>query len=148
MKYRLLWIFLIALVAGPLTGLADEWSSDYAKSLEKAKAENKMVLLDFTGSGWCASCIKLEKEVFLKPAFKEYARKTLVLVKVDFPPSMEQAKKDNVELAEMLGVPKGGLIAFPTLVVMDPDGKKLGDFFYDGGGPAAFIAEVEKLRKH
>jgi hypothetical protein len=29
------------------------WSTDLSKALEQAKAENKIVLLDFTGSDWC-----------------------------------------------------------------------------------------------
>ena len=51
----------------------------------QAKAENKKILLDFTGSDWCGWCKKLEAEVFSQQAWKDYAAKHLVLVELDFP---------------------------------------------------------------
>ena len=48
-----------------------------------AKAEKKVVLLDFTGSDWCGICKRLNKEVFSTPEFVQYAAKNLVLVEVD-----------------------------------------------------------------
>ena len=38
---------------------AEQWQTDYSAALEQAGKENKMVLLDFTGSDWCGWCIKL-----------------------------------------------------------------------------------------
>ena len=38
--------------------------TDYKAALAKAKAENKDVLIDFSGSDWCRWCVKLDKEVF------------------------------------------------------------------------------------
>ena len=37
--------------------------------------------------------------------------------------------------------------AFPTIVVLNGQGKKVGELGYMEGGPSAFIAELEKLRK-
>src|SRR6266568_8131270 len=62
-----------------------EWLTDLPKAQAQAKKENKLVMLDFTGSDWCGFCIKLNKEVLSKPEFAEYAKKNLVLVEVDFP---------------------------------------------------------------
>lgn len=53
--------------------------TNYEKALAKAKAENKQVLLDFTGSDWCGWCMKPDREVFSKPAFKQLAKDNLVL---------------------------------------------------------------------
>ena len=36
---------------------------------------------------------------------------------------------------------------FPTIVVLDGEGKMVGELGYTPGGPAAFIAELEKLPK-
>ena len=68
--------------------------TDLPKAQAKAKAEKKLVMLDFTGSDWCGWCIKLHKEVFSQPEFAEYAKDNLVLVEVDFP----RAKKQTAEL--------------------------------------------------
>src|ERR1700761_8394613 len=99
----------LALTAHAKTG----WSEDSPKSLADAKAGNKLVLLDFTGSDWCPWCIKMDKEVFEKPEFKEYAHQNLVLVEVDFPNAKKltaHVKKQNDELKEQFKVS-----GYPTL---------------------------------
>ena len=79
---------------------------------QEAKANNKLLLLDFTGSDWCGWCIKLNKEVFSKPEFKDYANKNLVLMEVDFPRGKSQGsdiKKQNEGLAQQYQIE-----GFPT----------------------------------
>src|SRR5215831_20408346 len=90
------------------------WQTDLPKALEQAKAENKIALLDFTGSDWCGWCIKFDQEVFATHDFKEYADKNLVLVQLDFPNRKSQSaelKKANAELKE-----KYKIDGYPTLV--------------------------------
>ncbi|MBI3415071.1 MAG: thioredoxin family protein [Verrucomicrobia bacterium] len=124
--------------AGELT-----WQTDLPKALATAKAENKAVLLDFTGSDWCGFCIKLHKEVFSKDEFAEFAKKNLVLVEVDFPhkkklPADQQKANDALQA-------KYKVNGFPTLVVLNADGKKLGEEVgYGGGGPTAVIGNLKK----
>ena len=79
--------------------------------------------------------------------FAEYAGKNLVLVQVDFPQRKKQSaalKKANEALQKKFGV-----TGFPTLVLLDSDGKKLGEEvgYPPGSGPKAVIAKLEKLRK-
>src|SRR5437870_8783223 len=79
------------------------WLTDLPKAQAQAKKENKLVMLDFTGSDWCGWCIKLNKEVFSKSEFADYAKKNLVLVEVDFPHAKKQSqelKKANAALKE------------------------------------------------
>jgi protein disulfide-isomerase len=121
------------------------WLTDPKQAQEQAKADKKLILVDFTGSDWCGWCIKLDREVFSKPEFQEYAKANLVLLEVDFPrgrqlPAAEQER--NSELAQ-----KYGIQGFPTIVVLDGEGKQVGELGYTPGGPAAFIAELNKLRK-
>ncbi|MDB6056713.1 MAG: trxA [Verrucomicrobiales bacterium] len=129
-------------VAAEKTG----WETDLAKAQAQAKKENKLVLLDFTGSDWCGWCIKLDHETFSKPEWAAYAKKNLVLVEVDFPRSKELSdavKKQNEALQKKYKVE-----GFPTIVVIDANGKtvwtKEG---YLGGGPKAMIDEIEKSKK-
>ena len=51
----------------------EQWETNYNAALEQAAKENKMVLLDFTGSDWCGWCIKLKKDTFSKPEFQKFA---------------------------------------------------------------------------
>ena len=97
--------------------------------------------MDFTGSDWCGWCILLDREVFSKPEFKEYANKNLILVEVDFPRKRDTAEpeKQNEQLAREYQVE-----GFPTIVVLNGDGKIVGSWATLPGGPAAFIAELEQ----
>jgi len=122
------------------------WSTDAAQAQRQAKAEKKLVLLDFTGSDWCGWCVRLKKEVFGKPEFAEYAKRNLVLVEVNFPKGKEisaEQEKANNALASKFQVE-----GFPTLIILDGTGRKLGELGYVAGGPKAFIAELEKLEKN
>jgi protein disulfide-isomerase len=147
-NYRL--VLLLAAVIGFAIAASAQtkpgWLNDYKKAQQEAKANNKLVFLDFTGSDWCGWCMKLNKEVFSQPQFKDYASKTLVLLEVDFPRQKIQSpetRKQNQELAQQYQVE-----GFPTIVVLNGDGRKV--WQYDGyfaNGPAALIAQLEKLRK-
>jgi thioredoxin-related protein len=121
------------------------WTTSYEEGQQDAKANNKLVLLDFTGSDWCGWCIQLEREVFSKPQFKEYASKNLVLVELDFPkrkPMPDAIKIQNVKLARRYQVQ-----GFPTIIVLNGDGQMVGELGYMEGGPEIFIEALEKMRK-
>ena len=123
-----------------------EWQTDVPKAVTQAKTEKKLVMLDFTGSDWCIYCVKLNQEVFSKPEFVAYAKKNLVAVEVDFPrrKKLSDAQQQaNDALAKKYEIP-----GYPTIIVLDGDGKKVGQLEYEpGGGPTAFIAALEKLKK-
>ena len=143
---KILMFCLSFVVAISQNSMAEvEWLTDVPTALERAKAENKGVLLDFTGSDWCGWCIKLHKEVFSQKEFTEYAQKNLVLVEVDFPHEKklsEEQKKANKELAKKYKI-KG----YPTIIVLDGEGKQVGELGYGEGGPKPFIAKLEAFKK-
>jgi protein disulfide-isomerase len=121
------------------------WQTDLPKAQAQAKTEKKLVLLDFTGSDWCGWCIKLNKEVFSQNEFIEYAKKNLVLVEVDFPRKKQLSaaqKQANDALAK-----KYNIQGYPTIIVLNGDGKKVGELGYQPGGPKPFIAELDKFKK-
>ena len=121
------------------------WLTDATKAQTQAKAEKKLVMLDFTGSDWCGWCIKLHKEVFSQPEFIEYAAKNIVAVEVDFPNKKklsEEQQKANEALSK-----KYSVRGYPTLIILDGDGKKVAEMGYVKGGPKAFIAEFESQTK-
>ena len=121
----------------------DAWLTDYEAAARKASVENKTMLLDFTGSDWCGWCIKLDKEVFSQPEFAAYAKKNLVLVKVDFPRSKPQSaavKKQNEKLAA-----KFKIQGYPTVVVLNSQAVQIGELGYQQGGAKSWISELEKV---
>ena len=142
-------IFLgAALVAVFCVGSASAkpgWLTDYKQAQQEAKASGKLLLVDFTGSDWCGWCIRLDREVFSKPEFEEYAKKNLILLEVDFPRTKDipvAQRQQNEQLAREYQIE-----GFPTLVVLNGEGKTVGMLGYTPGGPSAFIAALGKLPK-
>ena len=144
MLNRTFFLAALVLLAGCFESIAADWQTDYAKALQTAKAQNKRVLLDFTGSDWCPPCIALRKRVFSSAEFGAYAQKNLILVELDYPqrkPQPAQLKNQNEKLSRDYGIEEKG---FPTVILLDPSGKVLRELTgYDGEGPAKVIAWIE-----
>jgi thiol-disulfide isomerase/thioredoxin len=122
------------------------WRNDLPGALAQAQSEGKLVLLDFTGSDWCPWCIKFDHDVLATEKFAAYAQSKLVLVKLDFPhhtPQDDSLKQANEALSKSFNVD-----GFPTYVLLNSAGKELGrQVGYAGGGPDAFITELDGFGK-
>ncbi|MFO7822171.1 MAG: thioredoxin family protein [Lentisphaeria bacterium] len=122
------------------------WTTDYAGGVKKAKAENKPVLLLFTGSDWCGWCIKLEGEVFSKPGFETYVRQNLVCVKADFPRKKKQSKEVKAQNRKLQK--KYKIRGFPTVVLINPDNEEMiNRTGYKKGGPEKYVEHLKELTK-
>ncbi len=90
----------------------------------------------------------MDQEVYHSKEFAAYAKKNLVLVQADFPnkPQSKELKKANEILKQKYANPFQG---FPTTVILDSNGKKLGEKvgYPPGSGPKAFIQEIGKFAK-
>lgn len=113
-----------------LVALAPAWAAEWMTDLEAAKAkaaaENKAVLVDFTGSDWCGWCIRLRKQVLDTPAFEQYAKDKFVLMEVDVPQNPKfdkELRARNEKLCDQYGVD-----GFPTILVLTPQGDAVGGF--------------------
>jgi len=129
------------LLQGHLFGAA--WLTDFSAAQAKAKAGNKLLLLDFTGSDWCGWCIRLKNEVFNQPDFEAFASENLVLVEVDFPHYKTQPAE--LRAANQLLASRYGITGYPTIVLLDSDGAKVGITGYRPGGAKAYVTELQKL---
>ncbi len=121
------------------------WMTDFLAALKLAGADGKAVLLNFTGSDWCPWCVKLSNEVFNQEAFVKYAKEKLVLVKVDFPRSGNQSdelKRQNHELAA-----KFGIQGYPTNVILNSQGVKIGMMGYQPGGAESYVEKLKQIVK-
>jgi thioredoxin-related protein len=120
------------------------WLTNFETAQARARSEKKLLLIEFTGSDWCPPCIMLGRQVFSQPEFKDYAAQHLVLLEVDFPRKKElsaEQRAANEKLAEQFGI-----YGFPTVIILDSSGRKIGELGYMPGGPKPFIAAVEELR--
>jgi thioredoxin-related protein len=120
------------------------WQTNFDAAKQQAKKEDKVLLLDFTGSDWCGFCIRLKKAVWDKPEFAKFAEKSLVLVELDFPHNKKvpaEVKKQNEQLQN-----KYKIDGFPTIVVLDGEGKELGRMEgYEGDNVTSYIKRLEKI---
>ena len=139
---RLLTCLLLAVSTSGIAAEA-EWLTDYQAALNRAGTEHKLVLLDFTGSDWCGWCMKLKAEVFDQSEFAAFAKENLVLVEVDFPRGKQlsaEQRAANGSLARNFNIR-----SYPTIILLDASGNKVGDAGYIPGGPKAFIEHLEKI---
>src|SRR5436190_19443015 len=96
------------------------WLTDFEQAKEQANEKDQLILINFSGSDWCAPCIKMKKEIFDTPQFQEFASTNLVLVKADFPRLKKnqleaKQKEHNEKLAEHFN-PNG---KFPLTLLVD-----------------------------
>src|SRR5690348_5065870 len=118
--------FLLITALSSLLISGATWQTDFDKAKVLAQSEQKMILLNFSGSDWCGPCIRLHKEIFESPAFTQYANDHLVLVNADFPrlrknQLLPEQQKKNDQLADRFN--KEG--NFPLTLLLTPDGKIL-----------------------
>jgi thioredoxin-related protein len=142
MRYFAKWICAAALVVSLQAG--EGWLVDFEKAKTQAAHEGKAVLMDFTGSDWCAGCIQLKKNVFNKPEFKEFAAKNLVLLEVDFPNNESKISKETLEQNKRLEK-DFKIEGFPTLVVLDKTAKEIGRLEYTGENSTDYIKKIEAV---
>ena len=109
MKYIKLLIPFLLITLLSMSSFAQEstakWLTNYEEALAVSKKESKPILMNFSGSDWCANCMRLEKVVFSSNAFKTFSDKNFVLLKVDFPAKQKnklspEMTKQNDGLAE------------------------------------------------
>ena len=141
-RFALLGFALCLLGLAPARGELN-WLTDFQKAQQQAKTDHKLLLINFTGSDWCPWCVRLHREVFSKPEFEQYANEHLVLVMADFPrakPLSDEVRRQNTKLAERFRIE-----GFPTIVVLNGDGKELAELGYMPGGVNAFVGALKKL---
>jgi thioredoxin-related protein len=61
------------------------WLTDLNKANQISQQTKKPIFAFFTGSDWCGWCIKLQRDVFAKPEFVQWANEKVVLLELDFP---------------------------------------------------------------
>jgi thioredoxin-related protein len=144
MKKTILASLLLALTVSLSTAAGDEWMTDFEAAKQKAAAENKDLLVNFTGSDWCSWCIKLVDEVFKHDAFKKGVADNFVLVDLDFPQDKSKLDESTQKQNEMLQE-KYSIQGFPTILLLDDQGRPYAQTGYQAGGPEKYLAHLDKL---
>ena len=130
-----------------ILSLSNEWLTNFDAAKDKAVKENRYILLNFSGSDWCAPCIKMKKEVFESEAFLTRAETQLVLVRADFPRSKKnQLSGEQIKHNEALAEKYNPLGKFPYTLLLDANGSVIKE--WDGyvfSSQDKFIAELDNV---
>ncbi len=128
--------------------VSQDWQTNFEEAKKIATDQDKNIIVVFSGSDWCAPCIKLDKNIWQSETFKQEAKEEWVLVKANFPRkkanelSKEQTEH-NRKLAEKYNV-EG---SFPLVVVLDKNGKVLGKMGFKNVSPEEYIKMIHALEK-
>ncbi|MFT5824141.1 MAG: thioredoxin-related protein [Crocinitomix sp.] len=127
-------------------GEGANWYTDFDEAVAAASAEDKSILMSFSGSDWCVNCMRLERTLFESGEFMTYAKENLILLKLDFPAKKknklpEVQQKHNDELAEKYN--KGG--KFPTVVFLNKDENTLGELAHPLESAAAYMENIKGI---
>jgi protein disulfide-isomerase len=139
---KYLWVVLV-LLGGAVISRGGLWTENFDEALTRAKESEKYVLVNFSGSDWCGWCKKLDKEVFNKKEFKDFAKSNLVCVLLDFPrqkPQSKKQKKANQALMEKYAVQ-----GFPTVLLFSPQGDVAAKTGYEPGGAENYVKHLQGL---
>jgi len=95
--------------------------NQYQQALSQARAENKLVLVTFTGYA-CTNCHWMKANMFPRPEIAE-AAKNLVLVEL-YTDGTDKESEENQKLQDE----KFSTVAIPYYAILDPDGKVVASF--------------------
>lgn len=127
---------------------SQNWKTNFEVAKAEALKENKNILLVFSGSDWCAPCIKLDNAVWKSEAFKTEAEKNWVIYKADFPKKKAnqlspELTESNNQLAEKYN--KNG--SFPLVILLDKTGMTIGMTGFKNISATDYIELIHSLEK-
>ena len=149
MKKTMLGTIAAVLAATVLaaTSTPQGFTDNLDEALKSAKANKRYVVAVFSGSDWCGWCKKLEKEILSTETFRKGAVGRYELVYIDNPRNQdllsEHGKENNRKLTS-----KYDSHGFPTVLILDADGKKVAEMGYDAGGPEKYLEKIEEEVKY
>lgn len=144
-KYQFLAILLVCMAT---SSFAQNWLTNFDEAKAKATNDHKNILLVFSGTDWCAPCIKLDKFIWQSEEFKTFSDDHFVLLKADFPKLKknqlpENQQEHNNKLAEKYN--ENGY--FPHVVILNSQGAIIGTTGYKNISPKEYIALLESIEK-
>jgi thiol:disulfide interchange protein len=108
--------------SGQSTGGGSQWMKNgYREALDKARQENKVVLVNFTGYA-CTNCHWMKANMFSRPEVSGLL-KDFVLVDL-YTDGTDSVSEQNQKLEET----KFGTVAIPFYAILDPDEKVIATF--------------------
>ena len=142
---KLLLLFALAISN---FAVSQEWQTNFEEAKKIATEQDKNVVIVFSGSDWCAPCIKLDKNIWQSDTFKKEAVEDWIVVRADFPrKKANELSKEQTELNRKLAEKFNLEGSFPLVVVLDKNGKVLGKMGFKNVSPEEYIKMIHALEK-
>ena len=119
------------------------WLVKIDEAYAQSQKSGKPILANFTGSDWCGWCKRLDKSVFHHQEFKDWAKKNVVLLELDYPRRFQvpaDIKQQNADLQRAFGV-RG----FPTIWLFDLTKDAAGQFNVNALGKTGYTKTVAEF---
>lgn len=116
---------------------------DPKEAYRSACEGGRPLLIVFSGSDWCAPCMRFERQVLSKEVFSRFIADKVVVYEADFPQRKKidkETQQSNEALAEQYN-PKG---AFPHLVLVRPDRSVITTLIYEDEPVEEFVKKVSR----
>ena len=120
------------------------WTDSITDAITEAAKDDKILLLNFTGSDWCSWCEKLGNEVFFTDDFESWAEENAVRVFLDFPRNIELP--EETMLQNQLLQQYFGVRGYPTVMIFDSNLNPRLQTGYRAGGSGEYIRHIEEDR--
>lgn len=125
------------------------WLDDWRQATFISTRLKKPLFVLFTQPDTSEPSQKFDAEIFQTEEFKKYAKKNMVLMKVEFPGSpakqKEQAealKEQNRSLADQYAI-RG----YPWVIILNFMNQRIGESKYMKGGPDYFLKQMDEVIK-
>ncbi len=127
---------------------AQNWATNFEEAKQLASKNNEHIVLVFQGSDWCAPCIKLDKEIWSTTEYQDLAKNHFVMLKADFPRKKANKLPSDLELQnKKLAETYNNQGYFPFVVVLDKNGKVLGNMGYEKITPTQYYTKLASFIK-
>ncbi len=119
------------------------WLVSIDKAFEVSQKTGKPILANFTGSDWCGWCKLLNKSVFSHEEFKNWAKKNVVLLELDFPRRKQipdSIRHQNRTLQQVFKVQ-----GYPTIWVFELSKNDKGEYVINALGKTGYTKTVDEF---
>lgn len=125
------------------TAKNEGWHTQIEVAYKESQDTGKPIMANFTGSDWCGWCKKLDKSVFIHKEFKDWAKKNVVLLELDYPRRKQvpsEIKQQNADLQRAFQV-RG----FPTVWLFELTKDDAGQFNVNALGKTGYTKTVAEF---
>jgi len=142
MKFYLLIIFS---VIGLNVALAQTKEANFEQLMIESKQSLKPMVLIFSGTDWCAPCIKMEKEIFSTDVFKKASENWLVYF-AKFPRKNKNQLSQDKQIENNMLAEKYNLQGvFPKIVILNSESKILDELYFEKTTAEDFVSKLTKI---